>query len=58
MEGDIGPELVGDDYDDETLFELIYVGITDAGMPSFASLGTDKVWKITNYIRNYETGAQ
>ncbi len=53
MEGDIGPELIGDDYDDEILFELIYGGITDAGMPNFSSLGTDKVWKITTYIRNY-----
>ena len=54
MEGDIGPELIGDDYDDEILFQLIYAGITDAGMPNFSSLGTDKVWKITTYIRNYE----
>jgi cytochrome c oxidase cbb3-type subunit 2 len=54
MEGDIGPELIGDDYDDEILFELIYSGITDGGMPSFSSLGTDKVWKLTNFIRNYK----
>ena len=54
MEGDIGPELVGDDYDDEILFELIYIGITDSGMPNFSSLGTDKVWKLTNYIRTYK----
>jgi cytochrome c oxidase cbb3-type subunit 2 len=55
MEGDIGPELIGDDYDDEILFELIYIGITDSGMPSFSTLGTDKVWKLTNYIRTYKT---
>jgi cytochrome c oxidase cbb3-type subunit 2 len=54
MEGDIGPELIGDDYDDETLFQLIYIGIADGGMPSFSSLGTDKVWKISNYIRNFK----
>jgi cytochrome c oxidase cbb3-type subunit 2 len=54
MEGDIGPELIGEDYDDEILFELIYSGITDGGMPSFSSLGTDKVWKLTNFIRNYK----
>lgn len=54
MEGGIGPELVGDDYDDEILFTIIYTGITDGGMPSFASLGTDKVWKLTNYIRTYK----
>jgi cytochrome c oxidase cbb3-type subunit 2 len=54
MEGGIGPELVGDDYDDEILFQLIYSGITESGMPSFSSLGTDKVWKLTNYIRTYQ----
>jgi cytochrome c oxidase cbb3-type subunit 2 len=54
MEGEIGPELIGEDYDDETLFEIIYSGITDGGMPSFSSLGTDKVWKLTNYIRSYK----
>ncbi len=54
MEGDIGPQLVGDDYDDEILFEIIYTGITDGGMPSFSSLGTEKVWKLTNYIRSYK----
>ncbi len=54
MQGEIGPELIGEDYDDEILFELIYSGITDGGMPSFSSLGTDKVWKLTNFIRNYK----
>jgi cytochrome c oxidase cbb3-type subunit 2 len=54
MEGDIGPELIGEDYDDEILFEIIYSGITDGGMPGFSSLGTDKVWKLTNFIRNYK----
>jgi len=59
MEGIIGPELVGEDYDDEILFTIIYTGITDGGMPSFASLGTDKIWKITSYIRNFKAeGAQ
>ncbi len=52
LDGNIGPELDVDVYDDETLFELIYVGITDGGMPSFASLGSEKVWQLVNYI-NY-----
>ena len=51
LEGGIGPELIGEDYDDALLFELIYVGITDAGMPAFASLGNEKVWQIVNFIR-------
>ena len=56
MEGDIGPELIGEDYDEEILFELIYTGVTDGGMPSFSSLGTDKVWKLVNFIKYYNQG--
>ena len=56
MEGDIGPELIGEDYDDEILFEIIYTGIADGGMPGFSSLGTDKVWKVVNFIRYYHQG--
>ncbi|PLX81324.1 MAG: cytochrome-c oxidase, cbb3-type subunit II [Desulfuromonas sp.] len=56
LEGVIGPELVGEAYDEETLFTLIYTGIQDGGMPSFASLGTDKVWKLVNFIKYYNQG--
>jgi cytochrome c oxidase cbb3-type subunit 2 len=53
MQGVIGPQLIGEDYDDEILFQIIYGGIPDGGMPSFSNLGTDKVWKLTNYVRRY-----
>jgi cytochrome c oxidase cbb3-type subunit 2 len=56
MEGVIGPELIGEDYDEEVLFEIIYTGIPDGGMPSFSSLGTDKVWKLVNFIKYYRQG--
>ncbi len=51
-EGGIGPELEPESYDDAVLFELIYGGITDNGMPSFAALGSTKVWQLVNYV-NY-----
>lgn len=51
-EGGIGPELEPESYDDAVLFELIYSGIAANGMPSFAALGTDKVWQLVNYV-NY-----
>ncbi|MDT8420589.1 MAG: cytochrome-c oxidase, cbb3-type subunit II [Desulfuromonadales bacterium] len=54
MEGVIGPELAGDSYDENSLFEIIYNGIPDGGMPAFSSLGTDKVWKLTNFIKHYQ----
>ncbi len=56
MEGEIGPELVGEDYEEEILFEIIYTGISDGGMPGFSSLGTDKVWKLVNFIKYYNQG--
>jgi cytochrome c oxidase cbb3-type subunit 2 len=56
MEGVIGPELVGADYEEEILFEIIYSGIADGGMPGFSNLGTDKVWKLVNFIKYYNKG--
>ena len=56
QEGDIGPELVGADYEEEILFELIYNGIPDGGMPAFSNLGSDKVWKIVNFLKYYQAG--
>jgi len=51
-EGGIGPELEPESYDDAVLFELIYSGITDNGMPAFAALGSAKVWQLVNFV-NY-----
>jgi len=56
MEGNIGPELVGANYEVEELFQIIYNGRPDYGMPSFSSLGTDKVWKLANFIKDYNRG--
>jgi len=55
-EGEIGPELVGANYEVNELFEIIYNGIPEGGMPPFASLGTDKVWKLANVIKYYGAG--
>jgi cytochrome c oxidase cbb3-type subunit 2 len=56
QEGDIGPELDGAGYDEEELFEIIYNGISDGGMPPFSSLGADKVWKLVNFVKYYNEG--
>lgn len=56
FEGGIGPELIGSDYDDEILFQIIYTGIPEGGMPSFSSLGNDKVWQLVNFIKYYPQG--
>ena len=56
MEGEIGPELVGSAYEEAELFEIIYSGIPDGGMPGFSSLGNDKVWKLVNFLKYYQQG--
>ena len=56
FEGDIGPELDGEGYEENDLFEIIYLGIADGGMPPFSSLGADKVWKLVNFIKYYNKG--
>jgi cytochrome c oxidase cbb3-type subunit 2 len=58
LEGDIGPQLAGTSLGEEQLFETIYNGIADGGMPSFASLGADKVWKLVNFIKYYRQGEE
>ena len=52
-EGEIGPELIGANYEENELFEIIYNGVPAGGMPPFNVLGTDKVWKLTNVIKYY-----
>ena len=56
FEGDIGPELDGESYEENDLFEIIYIGIADGGMPPFSSLGADKVWKLVNFVKYYNQG--
>jgi len=55
MEGGIGAELVGEYYDEETLFRLIYDGIPELGMPAYANLGTERVWQLVNLIKYYQS---
>ncbi len=52
LEGGIGPELGDMGMDDADLYQVLFEGVTDGGMPSFSSLGSDRVWKIVNFI-NY-----
>lgn len=53
-EGGIGPELIGANYEDAELFQIIFNGIPSGGMPAFGSLGTDKVWQVVNFLKYYD----
>jgi len=51
MSGDIGPELVGANYGEEELFEIIFNGIPAGGMPPYSKIGANKVWQMVNYLQ-------
>ncbi len=50
LEGDIGPGLEGLGYDDADLFQVLWKGIPEGGMPSYGSLGTERVWKLVTFL--------
>jgi len=54
LEGEIGPPLTGLEMADADLYETIYNGIAEGGMPSFASLGSERVWKLVNFLKYYD----
>jgi cytochrome c oxidase cbb3-type subunit 2 len=52
LEGDIGPEL--DDLqsmEDAELYEILYNGLPDGGMPAFSTLGSEKNWQLVNFLK-------
>lgn len=51
LEGGIGPDLTDVDMPDAELYRIIYNGIPEGGMPDFATLGSDRVWKIVNFVK-------
>jgi cytochrome c oxidase cbb3-type subunit 2 len=51
LKGDIGSDISDLDMPDADLFQIIYDGLPDGGMPSFAALGAQRIWKIVNYVK-------
>jgi cytochrome c oxidase cbb3-type subunit II len=54
MTGGIGPDIHDLDLPDADLYQLVFNGIPDGGMPGFSSLGTDRVWKIVNFVKYHK----
>ncbi len=54
MTGGIGPDIHDLDMPDADLYQIVYNGIPDGGMPGFSSLGTDRVWKIVNFVKYHK----
>lgn len=54
LEGEIGPALLDSALSENELFQVIYNGRPELGMPAFSNLGTDRTWQLTNFIKNYK----
>ena len=51
LTGGIGPDIHDLNIPDAELFKILHNGITDSGMPGYSNLGSDKVWKLTTFIK-------
>lgn len=51
LSGDIGSALIDLGMEDSDLFEIIFNGLPDAGMPPFSKLGSTKVWQMVNFLQ-------
>jgi cytochrome c oxidase cbb3-type subunit III len=58
--GAMGPNIQGAaaSLGPETLFATIHNGITGSGMPSFATLGDQKLWLLVDYVSSLGHGGQ
>jgi cytochrome c oxidase cbb3-type subunit II len=54
LSGGIGPELADLDWVDFDLFQIIFDGIPDGGMPGFSTLGSERVWQMVNFLKYYK----
>jgi cytochrome c oxidase cbb3-type subunit 2 len=53
LTGDVGPELTGlEGRAAGELFQAIHGGVPDGGMPSYSSLGADRVWKLVTFLQH------
>lgn len=55
LKGGVGPALADIDKPDAEVFKSIYAGIESGGMPAYGeSLGKDRVWKVTTFIKYHQ----
>ena len=52
LSGSIGPDIRDPGLDDGELFSLVYGGVPGSGMPGFANLGAQRIWKIVTFVNH------
>jgi len=56
LEGsDFAPDISDLDMPDADLYELIFNGLPDGGMPGFSAIGSERIWKIVTFIKHQKT---
>jgi cytochrome c oxidase cbb3-type subunit 2 len=54
MRGGIAADIADVDMPDADLYALLYNGLPDAGMPGFSALGSDRLWKLVNFVKYHK----
>ncbi|ORJ62859.1 cytochrome-c oxidase, cbb3-type subunit II [Geothermobacter hydrogeniphilus] len=52
LQGEIGPELTDLDMPDADLYQILFNGFPEDGMPPFSAIGSDRLWKMVNFLKN------
>lgn len=52
LSGGFAADLSTLNYPEEVFFRIIHEGIQPLGMPGFAALGSERIWKIVNYMES------
>ncbi len=52
LSGGFAADLSILNYPEEVFFRIIHEGIQPLGMPGFAALGSERIWKIVNYLES------
>jgi len=54
LTGGIGPDIHDLDMPDADLFQILHNGLPEAGMPAFAAIGSDRVWKLVSFLKYHK----
>jgi len=54
MTGGIGPDIHDLDMTDADLYQILFNGIPEGGMPAFSAVGSDRLWKMVNYLKYHK----
>jgi cytochrome c oxidase cbb3-type subunit 2 len=54
MTGGIGPDIHDLNMPDADLYQILAAGLPDGGMPAYAHLGSERIWKLVTFIKMHK----